>query len=150
MLMYLWFKVGLVFLRGNVLFHSLPEKFTSTLQSGLLYRILNKQEMLWFHYLGFLSRLSRDRGIQWVLLSIPDVEELDWSQIEEIRIRLEEIKKSGKRLVGHVEKGGLKTLCLLSACERRYLAPGTSFITALPYSEPFFFCGHVKEAGDSR
>ena len=147
MLMYLWFKVGLVFLRGNVLFHSLPEKFTSTLQSGLLYRILNKQEMLWFHYLGFLSRLSRDRGIQWVLLSIPDVEELDWSQIEEIRIRLEEIKKSGKRLVGHVEKGGLKTLCLLSACERRYLAPGISFITALPYSEPFFFAATLKKLG---
>ena len=147
LLVYIWFKLTLSFLRGNVLFHSVPDRFTSTVQSGLLYRIINKQEMLWFHYLGFLSRMSRDSSIRWVVLSIPDLEDLEWSQIEEIRIRLNELVKSGKRLVGHAEKGGLKTLCLLSACERRFLAPGASFFTALPHSESFFFGSALKKLG---
>ncbi len=147
LIVFLWFKITLSFLRGNVLYHSVPDRFTSSVQSGLLYRIINKQDTLWFHYLGFLSRMSRDPGIQWIILSIPDLEDLEWSQIEEIRIRLNELVKSGKRLVGHAEKGGLKTLCLLSACERRFLAPGTSFMTALPHSESFFFGSALKKLG---
>lgn len=145
--LYLWFRFGMLFLRGNVLFHSIPDKFTATVHSGLLFRIMNKQEMLWFHYLGFLNRVARDPGIQWVLLSIPDLEDLEWSQIEEIRIRLQEIRDSGKRTVGHAERGGLKTLCILSGCERRYLSPGHSFITALPHAEPFFFASALKNWG---
>lgn len=147
LLIYAWFKLSLIFLRGNVLYHSVPDKFTSTVQSGLLYRLINRQDMLWFHYLGFLSRMARDTKIQWIILSVPDLEDLDWSQIEEIRVRLDELRKSGKRLVGHAEKGGLKTLCLLSSCERRYLAPGASFMTALPYSEPYFFGSALKRFG---
>ncbi|MCB1170478.1 MAG: S49 family peptidase [Leptospiraceae bacterium] len=147
LLMFLWFRITLFTVRGNVLFHTLPDKFTSTVQTGLMYRILNKQDMLWFHYLGFLTRIARDRSLEWLVLSFPDMEDLDWSRIEEIRLRLEEIKASGKRLVGHAEKGGLKTLCLLSACHRRYLSPGNSYITALPHSEPYFFGSALKKWG---
>ncbi|MCB1139538.1 MAG: S49 family peptidase [Leptospiraceae bacterium] len=147
LLMFLWFRITLFTVRGNVLFHTLPDKFTSTVQTGLMYRILNKQDMLWFHYLGFLTRVARDKSLEWLVLSFPDMEDLDWSRIEEIRLRLEEIKSTGKRLVGHAEKGGLKTLCLLSACHRRYLSPGNSYITALPHSEPYFFGSALKKWG---
>jgi signal peptide peptidase SppA len=41
----------------------------------------------------------------------------------------------------------LKNLVLMSACQRRYLAPSHSFVTALPHAEPFFFASALKKWG---
>jgi hypothetical protein len=105
LLAFLWFRLTLLFLRGNAMYHRLPEKFTSSVHAGLLYRVLNRQETLWFHYLGFLSRLAQDKQVHWLILSFPDLESLDWSQVEELRKRLNEVRDSGKELIGHSEKG---------------------------------------------
>ncbi|MCB1164554.1 MAG: S49 family peptidase [Leptospiraceae bacterium] len=147
LLVALWYRITSFLLRGNVLYHRMPSEFSAAMHSGLLYRIISKQETIWFFYLGLLSRMSTDPKLEWIILEFPDLEDLDWSQIEELRIRLGEIGAAGKKLVGHAEKGGLKTLYLLSACERRFLAPGNTFLTSLPHAEPYFFADALKKWG---
>jgi protease-4 len=142
----------LTLLKKRTILHlQVPDRFTLFESSGWISRFVGqeKQGINYFSFLFLLRRIRKSKELEQLILEIPPGFEsaLNWSQIFDIAAELDRIRQAGIRIVGHASGGGLQTLFLLSCADLRLIAPGVTFLTALPHRESFYYAGLLNRIG---
>lgn len=146
LLVFLWYKIRLLFHPGNILVHSIPVSFTNNQPGGLLSLFMPSKEVLFFDYLQLLDLFEKSKTIDTIIIKASHLN-LDWVQINIIANRLNRIQASGKKMTGYTEGGNIQCLYLLSIIKSRYASTNAGFITMLPAGESFFIKNTLNKFG---
>lgn len=145
LLIYLNYKITYFFSKKKIVLISIPKRFSLFQRIGFL-RILQEEEN-YFDFLLFLKKISEEPKVEKVILYIPFLEGLSWTQIEDILYLLETIKQKGKTIYSYVEEGGIKSLVLASVGDHRYSGDWSQFTILLPFFEQFYLKGFLNALG---
>ncbi len=150
LIIFLYFRLTLLKKRSILHLH-LPDRFTLFEASGWMSRFLGqeKQGASYFPFLFLLRRIRRSTELKQLILQLPPGFEatLNWSQVFDVIAELDRIRRAGIRIVAHASGGGLKTLLVLSRADLRLIAPGVTFLTALPHRESFYYAALLEQLG---
>lgn len=125
--------------KGNHVYLEIPPSFTESQKSFLIRKIQGEADYPF--YIDFISNLTlirKDTRVKYLSILIPKMD-LGFSEIQTIYNELERIKKNGVSLFGYSEEGDLKSLFLLSICDKRYSSATSEFNSILPSIDSMFF-----------
>ncbi|MCS7204821.1 MAG: S49 family peptidase [Leptospiraceae bacterium] len=129
------------------LYLQIPTSFSFYHKAGLLRFFFDKKEINYFFFLVLLEKVSKEKKIKNVLIEIPSIEDLSFTQVEDIVHLLEKIKNSGKTLYAYIEEGGIKTLLVASVCHYRYAGDWAQFSVLLPKLDQFYLGDFLRSFG---
>ncbi len=135
-------------LRRPALFlsHTVPDRFTMHRPSGWAAMFVPQREAHYFDYLFLLRTIERSRGLQNVVLRIPELH-CSWSEADEIARRLDAIRAGGKTLTAYLEGGNLKSLYVAAPADHRLSSENADFLCARPAAEPLFLGRALQRLG---
>ncbi|MCG9874428.1 MAG: signal peptide peptidase SppA [Leptospiraceae bacterium] len=125
--------------KGNHVYLEIPSSFTDSQKSYLIRKIQGEADLPFFtEFISNLTLIRKESRVKYLSLLIPKME-LGFSEIQTIYNELERIKKNGVSLIGFSEEGDLKSLFLLSICDKRYSSATSEFTSILPTIDSMFF-----------
>lgn len=146
MIYFVYCRLRLLRKPGPVLLHRIPDRFTVFRSSGLISLFMRHEEVHFMEYLALMRVIAESPDLHTVILSVPDTSH-SMVETEEIAGCIARIRASGKKVIGHSEGGGLKTLLLLAQTDERYATRGSDFHSFLPAAEPHFIRGLLARLG---
>lgn len=146
-LVYLYYAVRNLRKSGDVLFHTLPDRFTMVRPTGILAYLAPRTDAHFIEYLALLQVFAESRDLGTLVYTVPDIE-ASWSEVEQLGRALQKIEMAGKKqLLAYSEGGNLKTLYLMSFARRRYAAPYANFVLNYPSTEGYFLKSTIARFG---
>lgn len=125
--------------RGNHIYLKIPAKFNDSHKSFLLKRFQGEEDLPFFtEFLIELNRIKKDPRVKFLSIEVPTLH-YGFSEVASIHTELSKIREQGVDVRGYADEGDLKTLFLLSACNRRYTSVTAEFLSILPSVESSFF-----------
>jgi protease-4 len=128
-----------LFSNGNHVYLEFPSKFNDSHKSFFLKKIQGESENPFFtEFLDQLILIRKDNRVKHLTIFVPKME-IGFSEIQTIYRELELMKSSGIQLQGYSEEGDIKTIFLLSICDKRISSGTAEFFSILPSTESMFF-----------
>jgi len=127
------------FNKGNHVYLEIPSSFNESQKSFLLRKIQgDSADSFLIEFLSELTLIRKDPRVKYLSLLIPKIE-LGFSEIQTIYKELDRLKKNGVSIFGYSEEGDIKSLYLLSICNKRYSSETSEFTSLLPSVDSMFF-----------
>lgn len=131
--------------RGNHIYVKVPAKFSDSRKSFFLRKIQGEEEPPFItDFLTKLYLIRKDPRVKFLSLEIPKLD-MGFAEVASIYSELQKIREKGVAISGFADEGDLKTLYLLSVCEKRYSSETSEFYSILPSTESLFFGDILKK-----
>lgn len=125
--------------KGNHVYLKIPAKFNDSHKSFLMKRIQGDDDLPFFtEFLLELNLIRKDPRVKYLSIEIPTLH-YGFSEVASIHSELSRIRDRGVDVRGYADEGDLKSLYLLSSCNRRYTSETAEFFSILPSVESSFF-----------
>ncbi|MCC5814026.1 MAG: signal peptide peptidase SppA [Leptospira sp.] len=129
----------LLLARGNHVYLSIPSKFNDSYKSFFLRKLQGEEDPPFFtEFLARLYMIQKDPRVQYLSIEIPKLS-FGFAEVDSICRELEKIKKNNVTIQGFSDEGDLKSLYLLTVCDKRYSSETGEFHSILPSVESMFF-----------
>lgn len=145
LIIYLIRRFFILLSQGTHLYITIPSEFAESEKSFLIKKLQGEQDLPFLtDFLEILELASHSKKLKQITLEIPKLR-FGFSELYSIYVHLLKLKNQNIVLNGFSNEGDLKSLILLSLCDKRYSSPYGEFHSILPSVDAFFFADMAKK-----